>query len=134
MGRLLLPPYAGPNQQGIWVSIGMGRRRSFPIRITAVGDFIGDDIVIEELISGNPGSQSIFGHDASYGPGNSPLMPDGDWGPIVLTKRLGVISPAIAGGQTTDLVTEYPTSEYIRAVTGNFTSGSVEYCAVETLE
>jgi hypothetical protein len=135
MGRQLLPPNTGPGYTGIWVSIGMGRRRSFPIRVVATGDFTGDDVYIEELSSGNPGSQSIFGNNAAFGPGNSPLMPDTDWPAAnVVIKQVGTIGPALSGGQTTDLVTEYPTSEYIRARTGTFTSGTVGICIVETLE
>jgi len=134
MGRQLLPVNCGANQTGIWVGIGMGRRRSFPIRVVAAGNFQGADVVIEELVSGNPGSESVFGHDATFGPGNNPLMPNDDWGFPIVVKILGVINPALAGGQTTDLVTVYPTAEWIRARTGAFSSGDVTFCAVETLE
>ena len=125
MGRQLLPPNPGPNFVGRWVGIAMGRRRSFPIRVIALGDFAGADVTIEELVAGVPSNWSLYGNNS---------LPIGQFADTGFPKILGVINPATAGGQTTDLVTEYPTSEWIRARTGAFTSGNVTICEVETLE
>lgn len=125
MGRQLLPPNTGGGVTGPWVGIAMGRRRSFPIRVIATGNFQGADITIQELVAGVPADLSLYGHNN---------MPIGQFVDTGVPKIVGVINPATAGGQTTDLVTEYPTSEWIRAVTGAFTSGNAGICEVETLE
>lgn len=125
MGRQLLPPDCGPNFTGRWVGIGMGRRRSFPIRVIAIGDFSGANVIVEELVAGVPADISLYGNN------NLPIGSNHDTG---YPKILGFIGPAVAGGQTTDLVTEYPTSEWIRARTGDFSGGTVTVCVVETLE
>jgi hypothetical protein len=103
----------------------MGRRRSFPIRVIATGGFQGDDVFIEELVAGVPSNQSLYGNN------NLPIGQRVDTG---VPKLVGSINPATAGGQTTDLVVDQPTSEWIRARTGAFTSGNAGICEVETLE
>lgn len=125
MGRQLLPPNTGPNVVGPWVGIAMGRRRSFPIRVVATGDFQGADITIEELVAGVPANISLYGNN------NLPIGQRVDTG---VPKIVGVINPPTAGGQSNDLVTEYPTSEWIRASTGAFTGGNAGIVEVETLE
>lgn len=125
MGRQLLPPNTGANVTGPWVGIAMGRRRSFPIRVVATGNFQGDDVYVEELIAGVPSNQSLYGNN------NLPIGQRVDTG---VPKLVGTIGPATSGGQTTDLVTEYPTAEWIRARTGAFTSGNAGIVEVETLE
>lgn len=125
MGRQLLPPNTGADVVGPWVGIAMGRRRSFPIRVVATGDFAGANVTIEELVAGVPANQSLYGNQ------NLPIGQRVDTG---VPKIVGVINPATAGGQTIDLVVEYPTSEFIRASTGAFTSGDAGIVEVETLE
>lgn len=131
MGRQLLPiPYSAPNSAvagtiGRWVGIGMGRRRSFPIRVVAVGSWTGDDIIIEELVAGVPADLSLYGNN------NLPIGAAVDTG---YAKQLGTINAPVAGGQPVDLVTEYPTSEWIRARCGPAMVGNVTFCIVETLE
>ena len=136
MGRRLLPLNAGAGVTGIWVGIAMGRRRSFPIRIIAIGNFAGDDVFIEELVGGEPSNASLYG-SVDLGPNvtnpninNKPIGQTADTGYV---HPLGSIGPA-AGGATVDLVIDEPTSEFIRARTGAFTGGTVTYCEVETLE
>lgn len=137
MGRRLLPFNIGANTTGIWVSIQMGRRRSFPIRVIAAGNFQGDNVFIEELVGGIPSNMSIYGsvdinlQTTNPNINNKPIGQTADTG---FPKLVGTINPATGGGQTTDLVVDQPTSEYIRARTGAFTSGTVTICEVETLE
>lgn len=125
MGRQLLPPNTGPNVIGPWVGIAMGRRRSFPIRVVATGGFQGDNITVEELVAGVPADLSLYGHNN---------MPIGQFVDTGVPKIVGTINPATGGGQTTDLVIDAPTSDYIRAKTGAFTSGNAGIVEVETLE
>lgn len=120
MGRQLLPPDTGRDHTGRWVGIAMGRRRSFPIRIIAIGDFAGANITIEELVAGVPSDESLYGNE------NMPIGQEHDTG---YPKVIGTIAP---GGP--DLTVEFPTSEWIRAKTGAFSSGRVDVCVVETLE
>jgi hypothetical protein len=61
-------------------------------------------------------------------------MPIGQFVDTGVPKLVGSINPATAGGQTTDLVIDQPTSEFIRARTGAFTSGNAGIVEVETLE
>lgn len=131
MGRQLLPiPYTPPNSAtagtiGRWVGIAMGRRRSFPIRVVAVGSWTGDDLIVEELIGGVPADLSLYGHNN---------MPIGQFTDSGYAKELGRINPPTAGAQPTDLVTEYPTGEWIRARCGPAMVGNITFCEVETLE
>lgn len=102
------------------MSFAMGRRRSFPIRVTAVGaSWGGSDIIIEELIGGVPGAASLYGNT------NSPFGPNADTG---TAKQVGTLSP---GGP--DLLIEYPV-EFLRARTDANLTGTVDICGAETLE
>lgn len=98
---------AAANVTGNWVHVEPAKSVDYPIRVSIVGTFGGDNVILEELIGGLPGT------------GNTPYAPSSTTGTIV---QVGVFSAP------QDVIIEAP-MDYLRARTGSGLTGSASVFA-----